>query len=249
MTLHEAVAYELPDDGDTMAARRRRRLTAPPFFALDYPKAEMECDARQCSSRRTGESAAARNRLLHSLVELPRATSRHGEEDQSHADRARSAQALLMVLDSATYRAIEGSEFLRAELAPFEARTTVRTDRTYTGLYLYGIHTDFEFFDQARETARGLGDSGLAFGVDEPGALRQLQEQLAPEFPVEQTTITRQLGDEQIPWFLMMTPENVPASSPVSIWFMEVRSPLPGRTASGYGGWRSAEEPRSSPLS
>jgi hypothetical protein len=125
------------------------------------------------------------------------------------------------VLDSGAYHAIEENEFLRTEFAPFETRTTVRTDRTYTGLYLYGARTYLEFFDHARETARRLGDSGLAFGVDEPGALQQLQEQLAPEFPLKQTTITRQLGDQQIPWFLMVTPENVPEGSAVSNWFME----------------------------
>jgi hypothetical protein len=125
------------------------------------------------------------------------------------------------VLDSVTYRAIEESEFLRSEFAPVEARTTVRTDRTYTGLYLYGSHTYFEFFDEAREPIGEMGHSGLAFGVDEPRALQHVQAQLAPAFPVKQTKVTRQFEDRQIPWFLMMSPENVPAESALSIWFME----------------------------
>jgi hypothetical protein len=48
-----------------------------------------------------------------------------------------------------------------------------------------------------------------------------VQAQLAPEFPLDQTTITRQLRDRQIPWFLTMTPSCPPVGSVLSTWFME----------------------------
>jgi hypothetical protein len=151
----------------------------------------------------------------------PRAAVRRSEEDQSHAERARFAQPLF---PGARQRYLSRDRGER--VPPYRVRS--RRDPHYRsdgsdlyGPYLYGTHTYFEFFDGARETMGGLGHSGLAFGVDEPGALQQLQEHLAPAFPVEQVTITRQLGDQQIPWFLMMAPENVPASSAVSIWFLE----------------------------
>jgi hypothetical protein len=124
------------------------------------------------------------------------------------------------VLDSATYRAIEESGFLRREFAVVETRTTVRADRTYTGLYLYGAHTYFEFFDVARGTMGEPGHSGLAFGVDEPGGLQRVEAQLGPESPMETVTITRQLGDRQVPWFLSMAPASAPSSA-LSLWFME----------------------------
>src|SRR5690242_14363290 len=82
------------------------------------------------------------------------------------------------VIDSATYADLASSRFLRAEFAPCEERTTVRSDRTYTGLYFYGVYTYFEFFDAGQETARRLGDSGIAFGLELPGASRTLQARL-----------------------------------------------------------------------
>jgi hypothetical protein len=46
-----------------------------------------------------------------------------------------------VVLDSATYKAIEQSPFLRKEFAVNEQRTTTRTDISYTGVYFYGTNT------------------------------------------------------------------------------------------------------------
>lgn len=126
-----------------------------------------------------------------------------------------------VVVDSETYAAIESSPFLRTEFAPFEQRTTARSDRTYSGLYFYGTHTYFEFFDVAAEPGRRLGDSGIAFGVDEPGAVPILQTRLAAHFPVQQGVITRQLGERQIPWFLSLGLAELPRGAAVNPWIME----------------------------
>src|SRR5437867_5997339 len=80
-----------------------------------------------------------------------------------------------LTLDSDTYAAIESSEFLQGEFAPFERRTTVRTDKTYTGIYFYGIHTYFEFFDATKSPGSKVGDSGVAFGVEQSDALKLLK--------------------------------------------------------------------------
>src|SRR5215211_6887011 len=74
-----------------------------------------------------------------------------------------------ITVDSATYKVIESNNFLRGQFAASEQRTTVRTDKTYTGLYFYGTNTYFEFFDDSTSGYK-LGDSGLAFGVDKPGS-------------------------------------------------------------------------------
>src|SRR5438045_1439540 len=66
-----------------------------------------------------------------------------------------------LTLDSATFRELQNSPFLRKEFAPCEERTTVRKDTTYTGLYFYGINTYFEFFDVAQEKSRKPGDSAI----------------------------------------------------------------------------------------
>src|ERR1043166_8884463 len=92
-----------------------------------------------------------------------------------------------VVLDHDTYAAIDANAFLTREFAPFERRTTVRNDRSYTGVYFYGTNTYFEFFDATTQK----GTAGIAFSPEMPGAIEA-------EVP---SLITRKLGDAQAPWF------------------------------------------------
>ncbi|OGG43276.1 MAG: hypothetical protein A3F84_12900 [Candidatus Handelsmanbacteria bacterium RIFCSPLOWO2_12_FULL_64_10] len=126
-----------------------------------------------------------------------------------------------VVVDSATYKAIEADDFLRAHFAVSEQRTTVRTDRTYTGVYFYGVDTYFEFFDVAQESGRRVGDTGVAFGVDQPGALQAIEKAPDSQFTILPQPITRQFKGAQVPWFFMAVPRNPPSSSGLSCWMME----------------------------
>jgi hypothetical protein len=122
-----------------------------------------------------------------------------------------------LTLDHATYEAIRTNHFLRDQLAVTEERTTVRKDRTYTGLYFYGTNTYFEFFDADTETRRRVGDSAIAFGVEEPGA----SEKLAQALGTQPVTITRQLAGADIPWFLQTMPKGISLESGIATWVME----------------------------
>src|SRR5262245_26357091 len=86
-------------------------------------------------------------------------------------------------LDPDTYAAIDNHKFLQTEFAVFERRTTVRADKAYTGIYFYGIHTYFEFFDSSTQTEFKRDSSGLAFGVERPEALKSLQARLTAPPP------------------------------------------------------------------
>jgi Family of unknown function (DUF5829) len=123
-----------------------------------------------------------------------------------------------LALDPDTYAAIEGSDFLQKEFAVFERRTTVRTDKTYTGIYFYGTHTYFEFFDASRQTEFQQDHSGIAFGVERPGALKTLQARLGLDPP---GLITRQDKGVQIPWFYMLDLEKFFPDSVLDSWVME----------------------------
>jgi hypothetical protein len=121
-----------------------------------------------------------------------------------------------IVLDGPTYKAIEQSPFLRQELAATEKRTTVRTDRSYTGFYFYGTNTYFELFDGSDPGTAFTGD-GLAFGVDETGGLRALGEGvfIAPK------PITRLYEGKQVPWFHMAGFKGLPENADLDVWLME----------------------------
>src|SRR6185312_16926980 len=88
-----------------------------------------------------------------------------------------------IVPDTATFEAMAASEFLRQEFAPGETRTTVRADASYTGLYLYGIHTYCEFLDARRDRRLVPGASGLALGVDRIHDLGVAAAGAPAEFP------------------------------------------------------------------
>jgi hypothetical protein len=129
-----------------------------------------------------------------------------------------------VVLDSATCAAIEEDLVLRKHFAVNEKRTTTNSDMTYTGLYFYGSKTYFEFFDVGNSRTRRVGDSGIAFGVDQPGDLRVLQEKLGAGLEPSVKSVTRLYHGKQIPWFSMATPKSLPYESELSCWVMEYHS-------------------------
>ncbi len=126
-----------------------------------------------------------------------------------------------VVVDSATYKDIVQSPFLRGEFAATEQRTTVRTDRSYTGLYFYGTNTYFEFFDVSSDSSRQLGFSAIAFGVDQAGELQAVSKELSSGFLMDQELITRQYDGKQISWFYAGLLKDFPLDSGFAVWFME----------------------------
>jgi hypothetical protein len=130
-----------------------------------------------------------------------------------------------LTLDAESYQAIQSSSFLRDEFAPFEQRTTVRQDTTYTGSYFYGVETYFEFFEAGRGLGRMTGASALAFGVEASGASQRLKPQLEAEFaaPVTVRPITRRVNDHDVDWFYMTAVEDKSPSPLLQWWVMEYR--------------------------
>jgi hypothetical protein len=130
-----------------------------------------------------------------------------------------------VTIDAESYKAIEASAFLRDEFAPFEQRTTVRQDITYTGSYFYGEHTYFEFFEAGHSLGRETGASGLAFGVEAVGASPRVQARLEAALgsPVEVLPITRRVTDRDVDWFYMTVVENDPLTAVLQTWMMEYR--------------------------
>lgn len=123
-----------------------------------------------------------------------------------------------IVLDGPTYKAIEQNPFLRQEFAVTEKRTTVRTDRSYTGFYFYGTNTYFEFFDGSDPgTAKAFTGDGLAFGVDQIGGLKALGDGVL----IAPRPITRLYEGKQVPWFHAAGFKGLPENADLDVWLME----------------------------
>lgn len=123
-----------------------------------------------------------------------------------------------LTLDRETFQAIAQCEFLRHQFAPNEIRTTHRTDQSYTGLYFYGERTYFEFFDVTTETHRQIGDSAIAFGLENEGDTTLLESHWPDS---HRLSITRPTDTEQVPWFEMLIPKGFTLEHPLTFWTME----------------------------
>jgi len=124
-----------------------------------------------------------------------------------------------VVPDRETYEALAACAFLRESFAVFEERETVRADLSYTGLYLYGAHTYFEFLPAG---AAGLveGSTGIALGLESAGASEVLARALEDQqVPTQLVPITRQLDGAQVPWFRLLGVQM--PTSPLNLFVME----------------------------
>jgi len=114
-----------------------------------------------------------------------------------------------VVVDAPTYEAARTSAFLTGQFAPFEARTTVRNDKSYTGIYWYGRRTYFELFEPGEQGPAGA--SGLALGVEEPGASSLVRQHWEDALgSAGGGLVTRKTETEEVPWFEMTYGREIP---------------------------------------
>ena len=125
------------------------------------------------------------------------------------------------VLDPETFRAAEASDYLRTTFAAFERRTTKSGDDTWTGLYFYGESTYFEFLAADPKRDRPVGQSGLAFGIEEEGGSKSVRKALDGLGLGSAKTIerTRETAGKMVPWFQMTGFE--PKDPVLVAWVME----------------------------
>jgi hypothetical protein len=123
-----------------------------------------------------------------------------------------------IVPDAETYDAIRNSDFVK-QFAVWEERTTKRKDITYTGFYLYGQHTYFEFLKP--DDPKLVGGSAIAFGVDRTGDLDLLQKRAeAAGMKTEIQTITRAFNGKDVDWFRSLKRKDEDGPS-IGIWTLE----------------------------
>jgi hypothetical protein len=122
-----------------------------------------------------------------------------------------------VVVDAETAAAVQTSEFLTGEFAPFEKRTTERNDTSYTGVYWYGQRTYFELFEPGVQGPAGA--SGLALGVEEPGASASVRQAWKDALGTAGGgLVTRKIEKDEVPWFEMTYANEIPG---LRVWLME----------------------------
>ncbi len=130
---------------------------------------------------------------------------------------------VVIVVDSATYRAIAGSTFLRDTLASFQERTTTAGGgMTWSGTYLFGKSTYLELFGPGG-VAGPEGSAMIGWGVEEPRSLATVRTRLASAtgLAVDSLVRTRTRGTEEIPWFHAVAVAGAMTASRFPTWVME----------------------------
>jgi len=129
-----------------------------------------------------------------------------------------------LIVDSSTYKDIVKSGFIKNDFAHFEERATVvNNGESYTGAYVYGENTYFEFFDESNSKGfmpPGL-TSGMAFGVEKRDELKIIQQKLKDYKNGIYALRSRELKGIQIPWFFMTAVFYGKTAPDIMTWVME----------------------------
>jgi len=129
-----------------------------------------------------------------------------------------------LLVDSATYKDIVASNFIKNEFAHFEERTTVvNNNESYSGAYIYGENTYFELFDEAKSQRfmpQGL-ISGIALGVEKKDEIKIIQKKLKDYKNGVYALRSREWNGVQIPWFTMTFVFYGNTAPDVMTWVME----------------------------
>ncbi len=131
---------------------------------------------------------------------------------------------LFVTLDNQTYSEITQSEFMRNQFANFEERTTTsNAGESWTGGYFYGEHTYFELFNIEKNPGFKIGESGIAFGVEEVGGIELIYDQLKTKVSekVKKILRTRKIENKDIPWFYEVGVDYEDATLTLFTWVME----------------------------
>jgi len=130
---------------------------------------------------------------------------------------------LFMVLDQETYNAIAEQKFLSNEIGQVELRSVKTNDgESWTGFYIYGMHTYLEFFKS--EPGDFSEGSGLGFSVDMPGDLILTSKRLSYKSPnmIKPLLRKRMRDNIAIPWYSSISIGSEDNSSTFWTWIMEI---------------------------
>jgi len=123
-----------------------------------------------------------------------------------------------VVVSAESYAAILKDPYLATTFAPFEKRTTVRNDNTYTGAYWYGRRTYFEVFEPPSQGPQGAG--GMAFSVDGAGESGAIKAAWTESLGAAETSpVTRRTETGEPTWFHITSARGVPSG--LRLWLME----------------------------
>ncbi|MGC4036135.1 MAG: DUF5829 family protein [Chitinophagaceae bacterium] len=127
------------------------------------------------------------------------------------------------VLDSVSFAKLSDSNFVTQQLANLKVSSTTTTNGSWSGKYLMGKNSYFEFFAANGFSGASLGDCGLGFMTKKTKDINVLENkwQLNKKDMVIRDTSTRVDSGVTYPWFYSLSLMTSDSVQPLSTWVME----------------------------
>lgn len=135
----------------------------------------------------------------------------------SNSDQFVFLNHFFVVVDESTYRDIEDSDFLKHVLSVTETRVTRRNDASYSGYYMYGGSTYFEFLTKSLNP----WESAIILSGDTEGAMERVKDSQIPQMDISSIPITREFEGQQVPWFFIAGNLGYPTRREFGVGIME----------------------------
>jgi hypothetical protein len=145
--------------------------------------------------------------LLHAQNKLPEISLNH----------------IYIVLDSITYNHLFDSTFIEQKIGNIKANSVTTTDDSWSGKYLLGKNSYFEFFSDKSFRGAKEGDCGLGFITSKSGDIRKIEEhwkQTSKDSLQADTTNTVADGKTQ-PWYYALYRASADSTELLTAWIME----------------------------
>lgn len=128
-----------------------------------------------------------------------------------------------VVLDSTTYNHLFDAAFIEQQIGNVKAASVTTTDDSWSGKYLFGKNSYFEFFSPKSFEGAMEGDCGLGFITSTPGDIRKIEKHWRETSGDSiQTDTTKQVTDGKTqPWFYALYRSSADSTEPITAWIME----------------------------
>ncbi len=135
----------------------------------------------------------------------------------SNSDQFVFLNHFFVVVDESTYKDIEDSDYLKEFFSVTETRITRRNDATYSGYYMYGRNTYFEFLTESLSP----WESAIILSGDTEGAMGRVKDSQIPQIDISLIPITREFEGQQVPWFFIAGNLGYPTRREFGVGIME----------------------------
>ncbi len=130
---------------------------------------------------------------------------------------------LYIVLDSNTYSHLSDSSFISGKFGNIKVNATTTTNDSWSGKYLFGKNSYFEFFTAEGYKDATLGDCGFGFMTVQSNEIWEIKKNWKKnsDDSIETDTVMKMLSGISSPWFYSLSLLNNDSLLPFSTWLME----------------------------